>query len=301
MHSPHPPAACYVVVSWEQNRKIPYQDAIDLANKLMRQGFTDALSAASDKPWAPYSLEACNWYLGALGAILDIPYFRDRYYDGVYDEKLRNADKMNEFLAQAVKNPDKSGWKLVGIGVDPGSTVTDLANQGQFVVASAHSIPNRTEYGHIAIAAPDYLDHESNPAVAGSTGPWIRYSVYRGTPHTTKSTRTSIIFGTSVTPPIWVQYVGKDWLVPSGEKKLPCVDLNGDGICDDLPGGGTPPSPTYSCIECPPGYHCGHNPERCIPNATTPVTTKPTTTPPTTTKPTTTPPTTTPTTTEHPA
>ncbi|UGT93106.1 hypothetical protein [Mycobacterium ostraviense] len=43
MQSPHPPAACYVVVSWEQNRKIPYQDAIDLAKKLMRQGFVDAL------------------------------------------------------------------------------------------------------------------------------------------------------------------------------------------------------------------------------------------------------------------
>ncbi|WP_208649075.1 hypothetical protein [Mycobacterium innocens] len=323
MHSAHPPAACYVVVSWEQNRKIPYQDAIDLANKLMRQGFVNALSAASDKPWAPYSLRACNWYLGALGAILDIPYFRDRAYDGVYDEKLRNADKMNEFLAQAVKNPDRSGWKLVGVGINPGSEVTDLANQGQFVVASSHSIPGRTEYGHIAIAAPDYLDKESDPAVAGNTGPWIRYSVYKGTPHTTKSTKTSAIFGTSVTEPIWVQYVGKDWLVPSGQKKLPCVDLNGDGICDDLPGGGIPPSPTYVCVECPPGYHCGHNPERCIPNATTPVTTKPSSppvttkpstppvttppvttkpsSPPVTTKPTTPPVTTPPTTTQHPA
>lgn len=27
-----------------------------------------------------------------------------------------------------------------------------------------------------------------------------------------------------------------------------------------------PPVPSPTCVQCPSGYHCGHNPERCIPN-----------------------------------
>lgn len=286
MQATPPPETCFVVISWENNRKVPYQEAAALAKRLRRQSLEGAISQASEAPYAPYSLQACNWYLGAVGKILDIPYFRDRYYDGSADEKLRTADKINEFLAQAVKDPLKTGWRQVGVGIDPGQEITDLANQGEFVIASSHSIPGKTEYGHIALAAPDYLAKESDPAIAGLTGPWIRYSVYKGTPHTTKSTRTSIIFGSRVSPPIWVEYVGNDWRTASGEKKIPCVDLDGDGVCDPLPSGGTPPEPTPQCVGCPPGYHCEHNPERCVRDQTTSVVTPPTTHPPATTKPT---------------
>ncbi|TDH25864.1 hypothetical protein [Mycobacteroides franklinii] len=295
-HSDPPQTKCDVFVTWDNNRKISYQDAQEEAKILQRKSLVDAINAAAQPPTQGICKPqlACNYYLGQLGIILDIPYFRENRY---------TADQMNSFLNEASIAGKSGNWLKVGEGIEPGSGVQTLANEGRFIVASSHSIPgvgsqgappcdpqadvqahgeSLTCHGHVAIAAPDYLDKESDPDLAGRRGPWIRYAILNGTPHTAKSTRTSKTFGPSVTPPIWVEYIGKDWHAPVKEFKPPCVDLDGDGKCDNLPSGGpNPPKPTPVCVACDQGYHCEHNPERCVRDSTTPVvTTPPISTPP---------------------
>ncbi len=285
-HSNPPQTKCDVVITWDKDRTIPYQQARGEANALQRKSLVDAIDSAANPP-THGSCDprlACNYYLGQLGIILDIPYFRDNRY---------TADQMNSFLGEASISGESGNWLRIGEGIEPGSEVQKLANEGRFVVASSHSIPgkgaqgaplcdpqadaqaqatgkSRTCHGHIAIAAPDYLDKESNPDVAGRRGPWIRYAVLNGAAHTEKSTRASKTFGPSVTAPIWVEYIGKDWRMARAEFRTPCVDLDGDGKCDSLPSGGPkPPEPTAVCVGCDKGYHCEHTPvERCVKDAT---------------------------------
>ena len=239
-----PPKECYVRVPWENNRKILPAEAKTEAARLQRESLVDAIDAAAESQAEGMCNPqlACNYYIGELGIQLDIPYFRDNRY---------SADQMNSFLSEASIAGESGDWLRVGEGIEPGPEVQRLANEGRFVVASSHSIAGRasrgappcdpnadaqaqvtgkplTCHGHIAIAAPDYLDKETDPNLAGRRGPWIRYAVLDGNAHTKRSTRASITFGSSVTPPIWVEYIGKDWRTESAEDKsyeLPCVDL----------------------------------------------------------------------------
>jgi hypothetical protein len=247
---------CYVSIPWENNQEIPYQEAIEMGYSLNREALEKAIVLASEQQ---HAIEACNFYLGELGKILDIPYFRDRSFTEP-DDNERAADLIYNFLLEAVKNPIRTGWRQVS-----SSSAQDFANSGSFVVGSTHSIPGVSKYGHIALVAPDFLPKDLD---LGKRGPWIRDAHLNAPHHAKMSVRASYCFRYSETPgseiPIWVIWEGQDWLVRSAAGRL-CTDWDGDGSCDNSEDEGTqPPDPGQPyCVSCPPGYHCVQNPGRC--------------------------------------
>lgn len=211
---------CFVSVQWENNRQISYLEAREIGRRLGLEALKEAIAMASNNQNA---IKNCNWYIGQLGMILGIPYFRDRSYTEL-DNNERLADQMYDFLNNASLNPRSSGWRAV----IPGEAQV-LANNGFFVVGSSHSIKGKSSNGHIALVAPESEDKDYG--CIGKTPPWIRDAHMGRPPHVKKSVLQSGCFGSSVTPPMWVVWEGQDWLVQS---KI-CVDLDGDGHCDHLP------------------------------------------------------------------
>lgn len=153
---------CYVRIPWENNRRVSYLEAKEMGLKLNKDALKAAIVAASKDKTA---ITMCNYYIGELGKILDIPYFRDRSYtnDAINNERV--ADQMNEFLEKAIKNPN-SGWELL-----PSYNIMSEADKGYFIVGSAHSIAGKSKHGHIAIVAPNWIEKDFN--CIGKHEPWI--------------------------------------------------------------------------------------------------------------------------------
>lgn len=131
--------------------------------------------------------EACNYFVGKIGELLDVPYFRDILTDTSSDGRL--ANEIYSFVARAVQTR-ASGWRAV-----PPEEAQQLANRGRFVIGVARHIdPSSSHHGHIVIATPPSMPHAGNKG----TGPWVRDSQ-----NPDLSVRASKRFGSSVVEPIW--------------------------------------------------------------------------------------------------
>lgn len=177
---------CYVAVPFENNKEIAIEEAVRYAKKLDQKALMTAIDAAIRTPGATGPL-SCNLFAGAVGKELDIPYFRNPI-----DDDHHMADNMYGFISGAV-NSSASGW--VNLDED---RVQDIADEGRFVVGVAHS--TTSEHGHIVIAVssdlPKANDHGRNiPCVLDGQHAKEKVSIVP-----------SMVFGSSVSKPIWAFY-----------------------------------------------------------------------------------------------
>lgn len=134
----------------------------------------------------------CNRFVGKIGLLMNIPYFRDVLTDPIPDKRL--ANRLYRFVKKAVASK-ASGWRAV-----TPEEADKLADRGRFVIGVAENKhPSPDNHGHIALVAPSWLPHAvaKDGEYLGS-GPWIRSSN-----NGTNSVRASKQFGSSVVTPIW--------------------------------------------------------------------------------------------------
>lgn len=130
----------------------------------------------------------CNYFVGKIGELIDIPYFRHVRTDKSSDGRM--ANEMYHFISKAVESKP-SGWKAI----TPEEAQT-LANRGRFVIGVAeHVTPSPTSHGHIVIVAPTPMPRTGD---GSGSGPWVRDSQ-----NPNLSVRASKRFGSSVVTPIW--------------------------------------------------------------------------------------------------
>ena len=133
-------------------------------NKPDNTGTASKLISAIEQAGRAYTGDQCNFFVGKVGELQDIPYFRD---------VIRNQTQANEiygFVARAVES-DGSGWRQV-----TSAEAQSLANDGKFVVGVAQNKePSSDDHGHVCIVAPSadgQMSHDDNDG----NGPWIRDS-----------------------------------------------------------------------------------------------------------------------------
>jgi len=179
---------CNVEVKFENNRKITIEEAVAYAKRLdLWANLMEAIDAAIRKHGATGTM-SCNLFVGAVGQELDIPYFRNPI-----DDDYHMANNMYDFISNAV-NSSASGW--VKLNEDK---VQDKADEGKFIIGVAHSIT--AEHGHIVIAVPSILLPQAEPH--GRNIPCILDGQHA---KEKVSYKPSMVFGSSVSEPIWAFY-----------------------------------------------------------------------------------------------
>lgn len=147
---------------------------------------TDAIEGAAKTPGCIGAKE-CNYFVGRIGELANVPYFRDILSDKTNDG--RTANIVYNFVTKAVSSK-ASGWRAV-----TAEDAQRLANRGRFVIGVArHRKPSPTNHGHIVIVSPSPMSHAGEVG----TGPWVRDSQ-----NPNLSVRASMRFGHSVISPIW--------------------------------------------------------------------------------------------------
>jgi hypothetical protein len=152
-------------------------------------GLINAIDTAAKSPGCTGAV-SCNFFVGKIAQLRDIPYFRDILTDKSSDGRM--ANELYGFIEKAVKSRP-SGWRAVSE-----EEAQHLANNGKFVVGVArNTAPSPTNHGHIAIVAPS-LDGQLKHDARDGSGPWVRDSQ-----NPNLSIRAGWRFGSSVVKPIY--------------------------------------------------------------------------------------------------